>query len=619
MTEDHTFELVLAEERLVPDEGEHVVDDGRRPRRRRLVVAFAGLVMVLGMACVLAAGVTSGSRARSGATLASVELAGVGKPTLNVVVMGHIAGGKSTLVGHMLVRAGVVTAHELNKAEAAAADNGKGHLKYAYLCDKETDERKRGITMHTNVLPLMETDKYRVTFIDVPGSADFATEAKEAFPMADVALLVVPSGTGDFESASRKNGQLREHMLLAYSMGIRQLIVAVNKMDMTQPPYSHERFTEIKREVGGLARSVGFFHRGVAFVPVSAWHGDNLDTTSQKMGWYKGWSTRNRRKTAHGHTLRDAIDAASPKPRDTTSALRMPVKGGKAGEPVLAYIQRGSVSVGTNVQLCPSGTPATVDRLQVGGESSETASAGDVVLASLTTSADTTSGAVAYDESHKCTKVKYFDAQVSVLSNPHPTPCSTVDFTNNFTTTIDVGFQHIPSTWKMLTKMDRRGVVVETNPKHLGAGDRGLVRMYPHVDIDLVVTDKHGGRKMVVTDKRSFADDSWQETSGAGVIMAINAEVDDGPPKGDNSPENEEIPYNPCLKMPQCMDQFNGVEGADMGFSVEYDDEGNKLDDADDAGYFECDGLMVGQETAYPGKGVPNTRDCCPRWTAFGR
>lgn len=587
MKQDQTFELVLAEEQLVlDDEGERVVgDDGWRPSPRRLVVACAGLVMVLGIVCVFAAGVASTTRARTSAAPASVELAEAGKPNLNVMVMGHLDSGKSTLVGRMLMNEGVFSADEIHKAKMDAHAADKNGLRFAWLCDKATEERDRGLTIHSNLLPPMETDNFKVTFIDVPGHSHFITEMKEASAVADVALLVVSAESGEFESSIARAGQAREHLLIAKAMGVRQLIVAVNKMDATEPPYNRRMFLEIKGEVSRLAKTTGFTNpKAVAFVPVSGWDDQNLNHKSDNLGWFKGWSIQNLRtnKKVNGKSLKEAIDAANAISRDTASALRMPVNGGRAGERLFAYIQRGSVSVGATVQLCPSGTPASVDGLQVGGASVETASAGDLVMASLTTSADTTSGAVAYDESHECTKVNHFDTQMLIVGDRRKTGCSPEFFTQNYTASIDVGFQHVPSQWKLLQKTDSKtGKVLEEHPLHLENGDSGKVRMYPNVDIDL---DSSAHERVVAADKGTWFDDSWELSNAVAAVKVINAEGDDGPPKGDM------VPRNPCTTACKCMDYFaDNLEFGSPYQPVSCDEEGNALDDYDD--WVDCDDL----------------------------
>ena len=119
---------------------------------------------------------------------------------------------------------------------------------------------------------------------------------------ADCGVLIIASGTGEFEAGISKNGQTREHALLAYTLGVKQLIVAVNKMDSTEPPYSQSRFEEIQKEVSGFIKKVGYNPATVPFVPISGWHGDNMLQTSANMSWYKGWNVERKEGKANGTT-----------------------------------------------------------------------------------------------------------------------------------------------------------------------------------------------------------------------------------------------------------------------------------------------------------------------------
>lgn len=128
-------------------------------------------------------------------------------------------------------------------------------------------------------------------------------------------MLIVAAGTGEFEAGISKNGQTREHALLAYTLGVKQLIVGVNKMDSTEPPYSESRFEEIKKEVSAYIKKIGYNPAAVAFVPISGWNGDNMLETSEKMGWFKGWKVERKDGNADGKTLLEALDAILPPSR----------------------------------------------------------------------------------------------------------------------------------------------------------------------------------------------------------------------------------------------------------------------------------------------------------------
>ena len=120
---------------------------------------------------------------------------------------------------------------------------------------------------------------------------------------ADCAVLIVAAGTGEFEAGISKNGQTREHALLAFTLGVKQMIIGVNKMDSTEPPYSEARFKEIEKEVGSYIKKIGYNPKAVAFVPISGWHGDNMIEESSKMGWFKGWEIERKEGKANGKTL----------------------------------------------------------------------------------------------------------------------------------------------------------------------------------------------------------------------------------------------------------------------------------------------------------------------------
>merc|ERR1719505_155601 len=173
-----------------------------------------------------------------------------------------------------------------------------------------------------------ETTKYYVTVIDAPGHRDFIKNMITGTSQADCAVLIVAASTGEFEAGISKNGQTREHALLAYTLGVKQMIVGVNKIDNTEPPYSEPRFKEIKKEVESYVKKVGYSPKSVAFVPISGWHGDNMIEESPNMSWYKGWSIEQKGndKPVVGKTLYDAIDSIMPPERPVSKPLRLPLQ-----------------------------------------------------------------------------------------------------------------------------------------------------------------------------------------------------------------------------------------------------------------------------------------------------
>uniref|UniRef100_A0A2K5F6W2 Tr-type G domain-containing protein n=1 Tax=Aotus nancymaae TaxID=37293 RepID=A0A2K5F6W2_AOTNA len=210
------------------------------------------------------------------------------KTHINIVVIGHVDLGKSTTAGHLIYKCGGINKRTIEKFEKEAAEMGKGSFKYAWVLDKLKAECEHGITIDISLWKF-ETSKYYVTIIDAPGHRDFIKNMVTGTSQADCAVLIVAAGIGEFEAGISKNGQTREHILLAYILGVKQLIVGVNKMDSTEPPYSQKRYEEIVKEVSTYIKKIGYNPDTVAFVPISGWNGDNMLEPSANMSLFKGW------------------------------------------------------------------------------------------------------------------------------------------------------------------------------------------------------------------------------------------------------------------------------------------------------------------------------------------
>jgi len=172
---------------------------------------------------------------------------------INLVVIGHVDAGKSTTTGHLIYKCGGIDKRTIEKFEKEAAELGKSSFKYAWVLDNLKAERERGITIDI-ALWKFETPKYYFTVIDAPGHRDFIKNMITGTSQADVALLVVASGVGEFEAGISKDGQTREHALLAFTLGVKQMIVAINKMDDTSVMYGEARYNEIMEEVSNYLK-----------------------------------------------------------------------------------------------------------------------------------------------------------------------------------------------------------------------------------------------------------------------------------------------------------------------------------------------------------------------------
>jgi elongation factor 1-alpha len=171
----------------------------------------------------------------------------------------------------LIYKCGGIDKRTIEKFEKEAKEIGKASFKYAWVLDKLKAERERGITIDI-ALWKFETQKYYFTIIDAPGHRDFIKNMITGTSQADCAILVIASPTGEFEAGIAKTGQTREHALLAYTLGVKQLIVLVNKMDEKSTNYSEARFTEIKNEVSNFVKKIGYNPEKVPFVPISGWN-----------------------------------------------------------------------------------------------------------------------------------------------------------------------------------------------------------------------------------------------------------------------------------------------------------------------------------------------------------
>merc|ERR1719419_1422656 len=261
---------------------------------------------------------------------------------------------------------------------------GKGSFKYAWVLDKLKAERERGITIDI-ALWKFETEKYYVTIIDAPGHRDFIKNMITGTSQADGAVLICASSTGEFEAGISKNGQTREHAILAYTLGVKQMIVGVNKMDNTTPaPYSEPRFLEIRKEVQGYIKKIGYNPKEVIFCPISGWHGDNMLEKSEKMAWWtggcgdgkkeKGWAKTTKEKgDASGFTLIEALDSIVPPSRPTDKPLRLPLqdvyKIGGIGTVPVGRVETGVIKPGMVVTFAPNMLTTEVKSVEMHHES----------------------------------------------------------------------------------------------------------------------------------------------------------------------------------------------------------------------------------------------------------
>ncbi|KAE8843110.1 hypothetical protein HRS9139_02407 [Pyrenophora teres f. teres] len=380
------------------------------------------------------------------------------KMHINVVVIGHVDSGKSTTTGHLIYKCGGIDKRTIEKFEKEAAELGKGSFKYAWVLDKLKAERERGITIDI-ALWKFETPKYYVTVIDAPGHRDFIKNMITGTSQADCAILIIAAGTGEFEAGISKDGQTREHALLAYTLGVKQLIVAINKMDTTK--WSEDRYQEIIKETSNFIKKVGYNPKHVPFVPISGFNGDNMIDSSSNCPWYKGWEKETKAK-ATGKTLLEAIDAIDPPSRPTDKPLRLPLqdvyKIGGIGTVPVGRVETGIIKAGMVVTFAPAGVTTEVKSVEMHHEQLVEGVPGDNVGFNV----KNVSGA------------ESFNAQVIVLNHPGQVGAG-------YAPVLDCHTAHIACKFsELLEKIDRRtGKSVENSPKFIKSGDAAIVKMVP--------------------------------------------------------------------------------------------------------------------------------------------
>ncbi|MDI6806027.1 MAG: translation elongation factor EF-1 subunit alpha [Candidatus Bathyarchaeia archaeon] len=389
------------------------------------------------------------------------------KPHLNLVIMGHVDHGKSTTTGHMLYLAGVVDDRIIKAFEEEAKKMGKETFKFAWILDNLKEERERGLTIDLRFLKF-ETKKYYFTIIDAPGHRDFVKNMITGASQADGAVLFVSAKRGEFEAGIGPGGQTREHAFLAFTLGVNQLVVAVNKMDDATVNWSQERYNEIKNEVSRMLKMVGYKVEKIPFVPTSGWTGDNLVKSSDKMPWYKG------------PTLLDALDVFDVPPKPLDKPLRIPVQDvysitGVGTVPV-GRVETGVLKEGDVVVFMPANKQAEVKSIEMHHTRIPRAEPGDNVGFNVrgVAKTDLRRGDVCGHVNNPPTVAKEFIGQIIVIYHPTAIAAGYTPVLHYHTGQVACRFT------ELIRKIDpRSGQVVEEKPAFLKTGDAALVKMEP--------------------------------------------------------------------------------------------------------------------------------------------
>ncbi len=281
------------------------------------------------------------------------------KPHLNLAVIGHIDHGKSTLVGRLLFETGAVPAHIIEKYKEEAKAKGKESFVFAWVMDSLKEERDRGITIDV-AHQRFDTAKYYFTIVDCPGHRDFVKNMITGASQADAAILVCAAKEG-------VQAQTKEHVFLARTLGINQLIIALNKMDEVN--YDKARYDAVKADLGNLLKMVGYKPEEINFIPTSAWKGDNLAKLSENTKWYTG------------PTLLAALDTLKEPEKPVTLPLRIPVQDSYTisgiGTVPVGRVETGKMKPGDKVIFMPAKAVGEVKSIEMHHQEIKEALPGD--------------------------------------------------------------------------------------------------------------------------------------------------------------------------------------------------------------------------------------------------
>ncbi len=382
------------------------------------------------------------------------------KEHMNIVFIGHVDHGKSTTVGRLLFEHGEIDSHIIEKYRKEAEEIGKASFEFAWVMDNLKEERERGVTIDVAHKKFV-TDKYFFTIIDAPGHRDFVKNMITGTSQADGAVLVVAAPEGVM-------AQTKEHVFLARTLGVNQIIVAINKMDATKPPYDEKRYKEVEEQVIKLLKSVGYKEDMYTILPISAFKGDNIMQKGDNLTWFKG------------PTLIEALNNFKAPPKPTNKPLRLPIQDvytitGIGTVPV-GRVETGVMKPNMKVKIMPANKVGEVKSIEMHHEQIAEALPGDNVGFNLRGVAknEIKRGDVVGPVEHPPTVAQTFIAQIMVLNHPSV-------ITPGYTPVFHAHTAQVACTFEELQKKldPRTGQTKEENPDFLKTGDAAIVKIRP--------------------------------------------------------------------------------------------------------------------------------------------
>jgi elongation factor 1-alpha len=380
------------------------------------------------------------------------------KPHLNLAVIGHIDHGKSTLVGRLMYDTGAVPPHIIEKYKEEAKAKGKESFAFAWVMDSLKEERDRGITIDV-AHQRFDTAKYYFTVVDCPGHRDFVKNMITGASQADAAILVCAAKDG-------VQAQTKEHVFLARTLGINQLIIALNKMD--EVGYDEARYKAVKEELSGLLKMVGFKPAEMHFIPTSAFKGDNLKDKSENTKWYTG------------PTLLAALDELTMPEKPVTLPLRIPVQDAYTisgiGTVPVGRVETGRMKPGDKIIFMPAKAVGEVKSIEMHHQEIKEALPGDNIGWNIrgVDKKDVRRGDVCGHTDKPPAVADEFTAQIVVLQHPSA-------ITVGYTPVLHCHTAQVAGTIIAINKKldPKTGQVAAENPDFIKAGDAAIVTIKP--------------------------------------------------------------------------------------------------------------------------------------------
>ena len=416
------------------------------------------------------------------------------KPHQNLAIIGHVDHGKSTLVGRLLFETGSVPEHVIEQYREEAEEKGKGGFEFAYVMDNLAEERERGVTIDI-AHQEFDTEEYYFTIVDCPGHRDFVKNMITGASQADNAVLVVAADDGVAP-------QTREHVFLARTLGINELIVGVNKMDVVD--YGETAYEEVVGEVEQLLKQVRFSTDDAAFVPISAFEGDNVAEKPETMDWYDG------------PTLLEALNGLPEAEPPTDAPLRLPIQDvytiSGIGTVPVGRIETGVMNPGDDVSFQPSDVGGEVKTIEMHHEEVDRAGPGDNVGFNVrgVGKDDIRRGDVCGPAADPPTVAETFQAQVVVMQHPSVITAGYTPVFHAHTAQVACTIESIDQ------KLDpASGEVAEENPDFIKSGDAAVVTVRPQKPLSLEPSSE-------IPELGSFAIRDMGQTIAAGKVLSAD-------------------------------------------------------------------------------------------------